>query len=124
MRLGPNTSLIKHDLGHRWCKSLVDAVYSSGKPLVTKQRIGRPEDTKICCENASETYEDIRIFPSLANYDTVLPCPITAHDDPFFYLRGRRLRICQGLGPLDSVSESTTPHWGYTIGRYIHIPRV
>ena len=61
--------------------SLVDAMYSSGEPLVTKQRIG--EDTKICCENASETYEDIRIFPSLATCHTILPCPgssLACHD--------------------------------------------
>jgi len=49
-------------------RSLVDVVYSSGEPLVTKQRMGRGEDTKKCYENSSETYEDIRIFPSLTNY--------------------------------------------------------
>ena len=57
-------------------RSLVNVVYSSGEPLVTDQRMGRGEDMKKCHENSSKTYEDIRIFPSLANYQTVLPRPV------------------------------------------------
>ena len=61
----------------------------------------------------------IGILPVFTVIDDI---PITAHDDPF--LQGKRLQVYICLGPLESVSESTTPRWGCTIGRYMYIPRV
>lgn len=52
--------------------SLVDMMYSSREPLIMKQRW----DGVTIRKNASDTYEDIRIFPSLANYHTILPRPV------------------------------------------------
>ncbi len=75
---------IKHCVSgyYEGLRSLVDMTYGSGEPLI-KRRIIQNEDTKKCYETTSGTYEDVRILPSLTNYQPVLPRPggwLVGHD--------------------------------------------